>query len=130
MKVDKRELQRTLVEVLGESENDKKSEIPRNVDSSYKVILDLNMKGIVVAFSPFYTVLPISLLLLALFNMITIVTGIVAFFITIVLFMVLYGLLTISPIKERDNLKMYHHFLYRKRFNDRQKVFFLEESDS
>lgn len=124
--MDRRELQKALQDLIGENEHTKKSKIPRNVDSSYKVVLDLNMKGVLLAFSPFYTILPIAILILALMNMITVITVLVVAFITIVLFMFIYGLLTISPIKERQNIKMYHHLINKKKFIDRQKVFFLE----
>ena len=124
--MDKRELQKSLQEIVGDNENEKRSEIPRNVDSSYKVILDLNMKGVLIAFSPFYTVLPVSLFILSILNILTIYTGLVVVFITVVVFMFIYGLLTISPIKEKQNVKMYHHILNKRRFKERQKVYFIE----
>lgn len=124
--MDKKEVQKALIELIGENENERKSEIPRNVDSSYKVMLNLNLKELAIVFSPFYTVLPLALLIIVFTNTLGIVSLLTTVFIVVVLFMFIYGLLTISPIKERQNMKMYHHLLNKKRFNDRQKVFFIE----
>lgn len=124
--MDKREVQKALLELIGENENERKSQIPRNVDSSYKVMLNLNMRELIVVFSPFYTVLPIALLIIMMTNTIGIVSILTTVFIVVVLFMLIYGLLTISPVKERQNWKMYHHMISKKRYNDRQKVFFIE----
>lgn len=124
--MDKRELQKAMLELMGENENTKKSEIPRNVDSSYKVILDLNMKGVAIVFLPFVTVLPVSLFILWIAGILSFLTGTIAVVVTIVLFTSLYGLLTMPAIKERHNLKLYHSILYKMRYRDRQKVFFRE----
>ena len=66
--MDKREVQKALLELIGENENERKSQIPRNVDSSYKVMLNLNMRELIVVFSRFYTVLPIALLIIMMAN--------------------------------------------------------------
>ena len=124
--MNQEEVKKALLAIIGENENERKSEIPRNVDSSYKVMLNLNMKELILAFAPFYTVLPIAITIIVIANTMSVVSLLTTVFIVVVLFMLIYGLLTINPIKEKPNIKMYHHLLNKKRFNDRQKVFFIE----
>lgn len=113
-----------LLDMLGEEKKVLVNEIPRNVDSSYKVFLDLNMKELLIVFLPSLLFLGIAFLSTFLMGILNMFTSFLIIIIALVVWFTLYGLLTIKPVSEKSNLRMLDFMKIRQRYSNRQKVFF------
>ncbi|UBH09782.1 hypothetical protein [Macrococcus armenti] len=123
-------LRETLIEILEEEKKQKKSKIPKNVDSSYKIFLNLNGKELAIVTLPTIISLIMSLLTLYVVNGLNIYTFVIAMLFNLIVFLTIYGFITITPVKERKNIRYIDYFKQKKKFKNRQKIYFYEGRDS
>lgn len=126
----KHDIKKGLLDLLGEDRTILQNEIPRNVNSSYKVFLDLNMKELLIVFSPPLIFMIISGLIMALLDSLNMYMIFIILALGIFVWFILYGLLTITPISERKNIRMLDTIKMNQKFNNRQKVFFYEKDNN
>lgn len=122
-------LRTELLNLLGEERKVLRNEIPKNVNSSYKVFLDLNMKELLVVFLPPLIFMIISGFVMHLMNALNMYTIFLVILIALILWFTLYGLLTIRPVSEKNNLRMLDFFRMSQRYSTRQKVFFYKRKN-
>ena len=122
-------LRTELLNLLGEERKVLRNEIPKNVNSSYKVFLDLNMKELLVVFLPPLIFMIISGFVMYFINALNMYTIFLVILIALILWFTLYGLLTIRPVSEKNNLRMLDFFRMSQRYSTRQKVFFYKRKN-
>ena len=122
-------LRTELLNLLGEERKVLRNEIPKNVNSSYKVFLDLNMKELLVVFLPPLIFMIISGFVMYFINALNMYTIFLVILIALILWFTLYGLLTIRPVSEKNNLRMLDFFKMSQRYSTRQKVFFYKRKN-
>lgn len=123
------EVKDVLLDMLGEEKKVKENKIPRNVDSSYKIALNLNGKELAMVFIPFIVFLIIAFSVTYLFGMLNLITGLMVMLVGIIFWFTIYGLLTIRPISEKENIRMIDHLKQQQQFTKRQKVYFYHSKE-
>ncbi|MFS5032833.1 hypothetical protein SON50_13450 [Staphylococcus aureus] len=113
-----------LLDMLGEEKRVKVNKIPRNVDSSYKVVLGLNLKELMIAVIPPIVFWVIAFLVVNLLGLLSVFMGFAVFITGLILFLTIYGLLAMRPIPSKENIRMIDHIKQQQKFTKRQKVFF------
>lgn len=129
MNINEENLRESLIEILAEEKKQQKSKIPKNVDSSYKVILNLNMKELFLCVLPVILSLGIGLLTLFIIDFLNLYTVIAVLLFNLVLFLTIYGFMTITPVRDRKNIRYIDYMRQNNKFNNRQKIFFYEGRD-
>ncbi|MDU0435906.1 MULTISPECIES: hypothetical protein [Staphylococcus] len=118
-----------MLDMLGEEKKIKENIIPRNVDASYKIFLNLNGKELAIVFIPFLLFLIIAFGVTYLFGLLNLVTGFMVFIIGLVFGLTIYGLLTIRPISTKENIRMIDILKQSQVFSKRQKVYFYQSKE-
>ncbi|HFN8602471.1 TPA: hypothetical protein ACHHM1_002725 [Staphylococcus aureus] len=118
-----------MLDMLGEEKKIKENIIPRNVDASYKIFLNLNGKELAIVFIPFLLFLIIAFGVTSLFGLLNLVTGFMVFIIGLVFGLTIYGLLTIRPISTKENIRMIDILKQSQVFSKRQKVYFYQSKE-
>ncbi|EWR66267.1 hypothetical protein [Staphylococcus aureus] len=113
-----------LLDMLGEEKKVKENTIPRNVDPSYKIVLNLNGKELAIISIPTIVYFVIAFTIIILFKLTSIFMIMTAVILGLILFLTIYGLLTMKPIPSKENIRMIDHIKQKKTFSKRQKVYF------
>ncbi|MDK9847681.1 hypothetical protein P1A20_13965 [Staphylococcus equorum] len=120
------EIKDVLSQMIGEDRKVVENKIPKNVDASYKIALNLNGKEMALVFIPAILFLIIGFSAFYLFSMLNLWTGIGIFFTALFLWFALYGLITVTPIKDKTNIRLIDHLKQQQNYLKRQKVYFYE----
>lgn len=118
-----------LLDMLGEEKRVKENHIPRNVDASYKIFLNLNGKELAICLFPPIIFFLIAILSTALFGILNFFTGFMILILSVIVFLTIYGLLTVKPIPEKENIRMIDKIKQDKKFTKRQKVYFYQSKE-
>lgn len=113
-----------LLDMLGEEKKVKENTIPRNVDPSYKIVLNLNGKELAIVSIPTIVYFVIAFTIIILFKLTSIFMIMTAVILGLILFLTVYGLLTMKPIPSKENIRMIDHIKQQQTFSKRQKVYF------
>ncbi|WP_432500387.1 hypothetical protein VUK31_14140 (plasmid) [Staphylococcus aureus] len=113
-----------LLDMLGEEKKVKENTIPRNVDPSYKIVLNLNGKELAIVSIPTIVYFVIAFTIIILFKLTSIFMIMMAVILGLILFLTIYGLLTMKPIPSKENIRMIDHIKQKQTFSKRQKVYF------
>ncbi len=113
-----------LLDMLGEEKKVKENTIPRNVDPSYKIVLNLNGKELAIVSIPTIVYFVIAFTIIILFKLTSIFMIMTAVILGLILFLTIYGLLTMKPIPSKENIRMIDHIKQKQTFSKRQKVYF------
>ncbi|EHS25230.1 TPA: hypothetical protein ACH942_002390 [Staphylococcus aureus] len=113
-----------LLDMLGEEKKVKENTIPRNVDPSYKIVLNLNGKELAIISIPTIVYFVIAFTIIILFKLTSIFMIMTAVILGLILFLTIYGLLTMKPIPSKENIRMIDHIKQKQTFSKRQKVYF------
>ncbi|GFD66627.1 hypothetical protein [Staphylococcus aureus] len=113
-----------LLDMLGEEKKVKENTIPRNVDPSYKIVLNLNGKELAIISIPTIVYFVIAFTIIILFKLTSIFMIMTAVILGLILFLTIYGLLTMKPIPSKENIRMIDHIRQKQTFSKRQKVYF------
>lgn len=119
-----------MLDMLGEEKKIKENIIPRNVDASYKILLNLNGKELAIVFVPFLLFLTIAFGVTFLMGLLNLVTGFMVFIVGLIFGLTIYGLLTIRPISTKENIRMIDTLKQSQQFSKRQKVYFYRSEES
>ncbi|HDA9871763.1 TPA: hypothetical protein O5680_002733, partial [Staphylococcus aureus] len=98
-----------LLDMLGEEKKVKENTIPRNVDPSYKIVLNLNGKELAIISIPTIVYFVIAFTIIILFKLTSIFMIMTAVILGLILFLTIYGLLTMKPIPSKENIRMIDH---------------------
>ncbi|EGQ1630537.1 hypothetical protein DJ465_13145 [Staphylococcus pseudintermedius] len=118
-----------MLDMLGEEKKVKENIIPRNVDASYKIFLNLNGKELVIVFVPFILFLAIAFGVTFLMGLLNLITGFMVFIVGLIFGLTIYGLLTIRPISTKENIRMIDSLKQSQQFSRRQKVYFYKSKE-
>ena len=118
------EVKDIMLDMLGEEKKVKENIIPRNVDASYKIFLNLNGKELAIVFVPFLLFLTIAFGVTFLMGLLNLITGFMVFIVGLI-----FGLLTIRPISTKENIRMIDTIKQSQRFSRRQKVYFYKSKE-
>nr|AJM87268.1 conjugal transfer protein traC [Staphylococcus aureus]AKL80231.1 putative membrane protein TrsC [Staphylococcus xylosus] len=118
-----------MLDMLGEEKKVKENIIPRNVDASYKIFLNLNGKELAIVFIPFLLFLVIAFSVTFLMGLLNLVTGFMVFIVGLIFGLTIYGLLTIRPISTKENIRMIDILKQSQQFTKRQKVYFYKSKE-
>ncbi|HEA6700917.1 TPA: hypothetical protein RXI15_002734 [Staphylococcus aureus] len=118
-----------MLDMLGEEKKVKENIIPRNVDASYKIFLNLNGKELAIVFVPFLLFLTIAFGVTFLMGLLNLITGFMVFIVGLLFGLTIYGLLTIRPINTKENIRMIDTLKQSQRFSRRQKVYFYKSKE-
>ncbi|EUI85080.1 hypothetical protein, partial [Staphylococcus aureus] len=123
------EVKDIMLDMLGEEKKVKENIIPRNVDASYKIFLNLNGKELAIVFVPFLLFLTIAFGVTFLMGLLNLITGFMVFIVGLIFGLTIYGLLTIRPISTKENIRMIDTIKQSQRFSRRQKVYFYKSKE-
>lgn len=118
-----------MLDMLGEEKKVKENIIPRNVDASYKIFLNLNGKELAIVFVPFLLFLAIAFGVTFLMGLLNLITGFMVFIVGLIFGLTIYGLLTIRPISTKENIRMIDSLKQSQQFSRRQKVYFYKSKE-
>ncbi|MEI5518893.1 hypothetical protein WB008_13860 [Staphylococcus aureus] len=123
------EVKDIMLDMLGEEKKVKENIIPRNVDASYKIFLNLNGKELAIVFVPFLLFLTIAFGVTFLMGLLNLITGFMVFIVGLIFGLTIYGLLTIRPISTKENIRMIDTIKQSQRFSRSQKVYFYKSKE-
>lgn len=120
------EVKDVLSELIAEDRKIQRNTIPRNVDSSYKIAINMNWKEMLIVFLPSITFLIIAFLVFFFLGLLNIWTGIAIFLVGAVFWISIYGLITVPAVKDKENIRVIDFLKQMQTFSRRQKVYFYQ----
>lgn len=101
----------------------KKFEFPENIESTYGVLLGLSLKEIGMYIAP----IVLGGIILLFIPPVSVKSVLIKLFIVVLLTTAVIAILTASPVKHRNNIRLVKHLKMKRQYGKRQKIYFISK---